>query len=327
MQSRSQLEAWLNWRAADGASRILCIRFLRSCEWRINCPEMNCIPYSGVLTSLTRSLGKPKGLERLVRKCLPIQGFSQDERVEVCLEEFHLTINPASHVGWHLYCFGTYEPMLRRLMSEYVQQGAICLEIGANIGWHTLLLSRLCGPSGSVHAFEPNPSVFHELQHHLENNRASNVRPWWTALSDRLGTALFMAPDAKSAHAGDGHLISSEEAFGGSTIQVEVETIDHVFGNLERLDFIKIDVEGWEPAVWRGAAATLRRHFPVICLEQLPWHLGRAGFSVLDASGLLSNLGYQFYAYDDRRRPKPLGERIASYSGDILALPPKMHLK
>ena len=93
-----------------------------------------------------------------------------------------------------------------------------------------------------------------------------------------------------------------------------------MFGDLDRLDFIKIDVEGWEPAVWQGAMETLRRHRPVICLEQLPQHIERAGFHTAEATAPLLALGYRFFGYDDRHRPQILADP-SSYSGDILAIP------
>ncbi len=125
------------------------------------------------------------------------------------LEGFRVNVRPASHVGWHLFCFGTYEPGLRRLMREHVGEGAVCLEIGANIGWHSLLLARLAGTTGAVHAFEPNPSVFQELRTHLDRNRVTNTTAWELALSDRPGRAGFAAPDAGSHGAGDGHLATA----------------------------------------------------------------------------------------------------------------------
>lgn len=257
-----------------------------------------------------------------MRALLPSRSFSQEDRKAVRLEGFDLMVAPASHVGWQLYCFGTYESGLRPLMKEHVAAGAVCLEIGANIGWHTLLLSRLAGGAGAVHAFEPNPGVAKELRSHLDTNGATNVTLWQVALADKPGILSFQAPDVGSPDAGNRYLMPDESGVArDGTIAVQVETVDGLFSSLNRLDFIKIDVEGWEPAVWQGAADTLRRHRPVICLEQLPEHLARAGFSVRDATAPLVKLGYRFYAYDDRRGPALLREPEC-YEGDILALPP-----
>ena len=277
---------------------------------------------STVIPFITRRLGKPKGLERLVRKFTPSERFSRQDYLSLHLDGFAVKVRPASHVGWHLFCFGNYETSLRTLMREHVTEGAICLEIGANIGWHTLLLSRLVGSTGAVHAFEPNPSVLVDLRNHLKVNRATNVTLWPMALSDRTGVARFNAPDAGSLGAGDGHLTSGERGDAApGEIEVKMDTVDHLFPNLERLDFIKIDVEGWEPAVWKGALETIRRHLPVICLEQLSEHLERAGFQTRDATAPLLGLGYQLFAYDDRTQPRALTDPVA-HSGDILALPP-----
>ena len=275
--------------------------------------------------SLTRRLDKPRGLERLVRRLLPNTSFSPDDYFSLQLDGFKVKVRPASHVGWHLYCFGNYETSLRTLIQSHVKEGAVCLEIGANIGWHTLLLSKLVGDAGKVHAFEPNPSVLSDLREHLAMNAATNVTLWPMALSDHRGLARFNAPIAGSSGAGDGHLITSaNEVDTGKGVEVQMETIDHLFSGLERLDFIKIDVEGWEPAVWKGAMETLRRHRPVICLEQLPEHLQRAGFRTSEATEPLLSLGYQLFSFDDRRPPSPLLD-FGHYAGDILAVSSTIH--
>ena len=182
---------------------------------------------SKILPKFTRHLGKPQGLERVVRKLTPSERFSRLDHFALRLDDFSVKVRPRSNVGWQLYCFGNYETALGALMLEHISVGAVCLEIGANIGWHTLLLSRLVGISGAVHAIEPNPSVLIDLREHIAMNRANNVTVWPIAVSDRSGAARFNAPDAGAAGAGEGYLTSDK--MGNShpeLIEVRMETVD-----------------------------------------------------------------------------------------------------
>lgn len=153
---------------------------------------------------------------------------------------------------------GSYEPEQTRLFEEHVRPGSTVLDVGAHVGYYTVLSAVLAGEHGAVWAFEPNPNNAHFLRRHVEINGLRTVRVTEAAVSDANGTARF---DFGSG-SGTGHL-----AEGGA---VEVRTV--------RLDdfcaehgiapaAIKIDVEGAETSVLEGARATLARHRPVLFLS------------------------------------------------------------
>ena len=131
-------------------------------------------------------------------------------------------------------------------MRSCIKEGAVVIDAGANIGWHALYAAKLVGSKGCVHAFEPNPHVRQELQRHVESNELRNIKIWQYALSDRHGTAQFEAPMASSLLAGDGKIYSSSADASIGTVEVETIQLDETQIELQRVDFIKIDVEGHE---------------------------------------------------------------------------------
>jgi FkbM family methyltransferase len=131
-------------------------------------------------------------------------------------------------------------------------------DIGANAGFFTLLAAKLVGRRGSVYAFEPLPANLSVLRRHIAANQA-NVHVFEVALSSSSGVARF----ASAANASMGRLENAGE------LEVRTETLDELVsaGRILPPRFMKIDVEGAEHDVLRGAAATLSRHHPVILLS------------------------------------------------------------
>jgi FkbM family methyltransferase len=273
--------------------------------------------FDRILCSVSRRLGKFPGAERIANAFVSQTGFSP-ERIELLdLGGFQMRVCPRSRVGWNLFVFGCYDPQLQRIMKRLITPGSVVLDVGANIGWHTLFAARLAGTAGTVHAFEPNPYVRAELQLNISSNGLDNVKVWDTALSNANGTALFNAPQVSSLAAGDGSLrVPLAESELSSRIDVKTCQLDTMDLGLARLDFIKIDVEGHEAAVFEGAIKTIGQFRPVIAFEYISGDLTDA----ITISRLLSSMDYHFYGYNDRQVPRPIFD-LGQYSGDVLATP------
>jgi FkbM family methyltransferase len=137
-----------------------------------------------------------------------------------------------------------------------VRPGAVALDVGANVGAYALLLAQWAGPSGVVYAFEPAPDAFDGLRRHLVMNR---VETTVTAVRAAVGDAPSHAPFVIGGAAGHGRLAAALDG-GEQTVAVPVTTIDEFCAREGVVpDFIKIDVEGSETAVLRGARDTLAR--------------------------------------------------------------------
>ena len=155
-------------------------------------------------------------------------------------------------------------------LRQVVAEDAVCIDAGANIGLYSLGLSLLT-PKGRVYAFEPSPGATRWLDQNLAANRATNVETFGSALGDRVGTAqLHDVPWflAGSFTTEEGAYLNSE-AVGSTLVEVPTTTIDAFVeeAGIDRVDVIKIDVEGAEMAVLEGSARTLAEHHPVVVME------------------------------------------------------------
>lgn len=174
-----------------------------------------------------------------------------------------------------------YEPDVRRVTAALCAPGWIVLDVGANVGAHTLPIARRVGPSGLVVAFEPTAFAFEKLRRNVGLNPSLNVRVSQAAVAER---GQLAAPfSARSSWRSDG--IREEQVSSVPTIALdewfEREEVSHV-------DLIKIDVDGAEWGVLRGAAGLLSRYHPRIIIEATPDHFvdpSKDPFALLIAHG------------------------------------------
>jgi FkbM family methyltransferase len=153
---------------------------------------------------------------------------------------------------------GSYEPEQTRLFRETIRAGDTVLDVGAHVGYYTVLSAVLTGPSGSVWSFEPNPRNAGFLRRHVEINALGQVRVEQAAVSDAAGTARFDF----GTGSGTGHLADA------GAIEVRTLRLDD-FCAAHRIvpRVVKVDVEGAEAAVLAGFAATVEAARPVIFLS------------------------------------------------------------
>lgn len=153
---------------------------------------------------------------------------------------------------------GTYEPEQTRLFERHLHPGATVLDVGAHVGYYTLLSSVLVGAGGRVVAFEPNPANAGFLRRHVAINRLANVSIEEAAVADAIGSARFDF----GTGSGTGHLATE------GALEVRTVTLDAICGERGLAPHaVKIDVEGAEQAVLSGGRETLARHRPVIFLS------------------------------------------------------------
>ncbi len=152
----------------------------------------------------------------------------------------------------------------------HVKPDAVCIDVGANIGLYSLGLSHLA-PQGKVYAFEPSPVTFGHLQSNLEANGAANVDACNLAVGDSVGTVRFhdfSFYSAGSFSSDEGSLLSSE-SYGSESFEAATTTLDDFVAEhgLDRVDLVKVDVEGAEMSVLAGAGKTLATYRPATVLE------------------------------------------------------------
>jgi FkbM family methyltransferase len=209
------------------------------------------------------------------------------------------------------YALGTSEPLIQDVFAEHVPAGGTVWDIGANIGFYSLIASRLVG-EGRVVAFEPLPANLDAIRRNLRLNGITNVEPRALALSDEEGTADLQVHSRQTWAKLD---TSADTGFRGegeaaAHIEVELSTIDRQLEQLGAPDLLKIDIEGAEVAALRGAATLLSEHRPTIICE-----LHGTNDGVCD---LLESHGYSVRCIETPEVPA----REAKWDVHVLATPP-----
>lgn len=158
------------------------------------------------------------------------------------------------------YLLGTYEPYMQAAFAKFVGKGATVYDVGAHAGYHSLLCALLVGPSGRVVAFEPNPRNRESIEHQIAANPNLSVTVAPYALSDRDATLTLDV-----SHGSSQGYVSDHGDFA-----VEARRLDHLIASegFPEPDVIKIDVEGHEENVVRGALETIDKSRPVILCDQ-----------------------------------------------------------
>lgn len=236
-----------------------------------------------------------------------------------------LKVDPDSPAYRHAFFTGLYEPGITRLLAVIVTQGAVCVDIGANIGWHALAMARHAGETGEVHAFEPFPISFERLADNIAaNGLADSILASRLAVAEGAGTVSMRIDGAlPTTHARLDSVASAE-----ATTTAESIGLDHYRGGalIGRVDLIKLDVEGAERLVIRGAAATLASpRAPILIVEAAAETGAGFGFEPNDLLDDLSQLNaFRFFIIDeargwlteiDRFPPEHIG-------ANVLCLPP-----
>ena len=174
----------------------------------------------------------------------------------------------SSTLEWQLWAFGSFEKHFAELFAHLVRAGDRCVDVGANVGVHTVRLARLVGRDGEVIAIEPDPDVVRRTRRNVVLNDLPNVRVISAAASERPGELRLYRPSAQDTNRARASLMR-HPYLTGATATVPVVTLDDVCDGAP-VALIKIDVEGHEAAVVRGAADTISRHAPSIVFEYAP---------------------------------------------------------
>jgi len=217
---------------------------------------------------------------------------------------------------------GVYEKETTKAIRRIVKPGDVVLDIGANSGAHTLELARQVGPAGKVIAFEPTAYAISRLGRQLAVNEgvAAPVTVEQVMLTDAGRTAAAGAiysrwPLHEAADLNEEHRGKLESTDGARAV-----TLDNYLGatGIRRVDFIKLDVDGFECEVLGGARDCLATMKPVILLELAPYALRQQGRSLGELVSQIEAAGYRLYALSGAalpERPDVLERQIRDGSG------------
>lgn len=259
-----------------------------------------------------------KGKRRLVRKIFDARtGIVNHSKSKLYFDTFEL-------IGFEMYWCGGYEKEVTWIYEHIINSNYICLDIGANIGVHTIIL---CEKSQHVHAFEPHPIFRKKLKDNLELNNFVNVTIHSSGVSNYVGTATLHAPppemNNKSATICD---INDELT---EKIEIEITELDKIEDKTSRFQFMKIDCDGSDAAIILGGKNILQKYKPIILFEDMSWFLSkdlRDGNKIANqyanAYDFLRSIEYDIYGirnkYLVRLEGRPIGYEnvLAVHSAD-----------
>ncbi|MGY5151490.1 MAG: FkbM family methyltransferase [Candidatus Nitrosopumilus sp. bin_6a] len=193
-----------------------------------------------------------------------------------------------------------YEEFETDLVKKEVHKGDVVVDIGANIGYYTIMFAKLVGNSGKVFAFEPDPTNYELLKKNIEINGFTNVILEQKALSDNPEKMMLSLNNENTA----GHHLDFKNENSINSIEVDVLSLDDYFSdkNIE-INFIKMDVEGAESNVIKGMSNTLKTSKNLkMMVEYNPFAIKQLGLMPESYLDLLIKNNFLLYDVDERTR-------------------------
>jgi FkbM family methyltransferase len=243
---------------------------------------------------------RPRGTERLLRLVHPL-GTSLTT-VAPLGSGLKVHVDTRKPYERNVFFYGAIEPRVQYELRRLLKSGQAAIDVGANIGVHTLSMARLAYPA-SVLAAEPNPSVCVRLTANLALNSVTNVIVRQVALSNEEGLRTLYLPADSSIQACASLQPNDRFLHDRTSIQVRTMTVDALVAatKLRDVGLIKIDVEGIEPRVLAGAANLLRRDRPALIFEFTRDWWSAAGYQFEDVCAQLREYGYTAFCDLDNR--------------------------
>ncbi len=176
-----------------------------------------------------------------------------------------------------------------KFLKKIIKPGQTVLDVGANFGWYSIHFSNWVGQSGKVFAFEPVPEIYEELTSNIKLNFCQNITVFNCALGNQNESVLFNVSEFEG-----GSGASSENLKFGKKIKVSKHKLDDLMNdqNLDNIDFLKIDIEGGELNMLKGAEKLIEKYKPKILLEIVDIHCDRFEYLPEDVYNFLFNKGY-----------------------------------
>lgn len=244
-----------------------------------------------LLNAYTRQLPFPhRGLKYFLKVANRL-GITNKTYIKKFPGNFYMQVNPAEHIQQQLFWYGYYEKSLGDILKKLVKPGDVFLDIGANIGYFSLLIANHVSTT-KVISFEPVSDLFQKLKDNISINDFKNItainaavgemnveRELFLSGSDNLGMSSFQQP----------------ENFSGQKEMVKVITIDEWFkrAGLAKIDIIKLDVEGSELAALTGMKEILPNFKPIVIVEINSETLSMIGLTPEDICNYLKKINFE----------------------------------
>ena len=231
-------------------------------------------------------------------------------------DKFYMLLKPTEHIQQQLFWYGYYEKELGILLKKIVKANDVFLDIGANIGYFSLL-TAINLPSSKVISFEPVSNLFMELNENISINSIKNITPVNAAVGEtNEEKEIFLsAPDNMGMSS-----FQQPENYSGKKEKVSVIAIDEWFkkSGLAKIDLIKLDVEGSELAALKGMKEVLEIEKPILIVEINPETLVMFNLKPIAIYNYLNQLNFDGYIISETGELKVFKEREIEQTINVL---------
>ena len=208
---------------------------------------------------------------------------------------FYMRLQPMADSA---FIVGEYEPGCVRALREHLPKGSVCVDVGANVGYFSILMSQIVGKQGQTIAFEPMPETVEVLRENIEVNHLENVVVVAAAASDESGSVEILSDATDRATKTASMVGYHVEGQVQKTVVRSIRLDDYFDGSMRLPSLIKIDVEGAELMALKGARETIAKANPILIVEIHGWGSARSQ----EVMNLLSELGYRTRIVEIRSR-------------------------
>lgn len=226
-----------------------------------------------------------------------------------------LFLSPYYLIDREIIFAGTYDLNLNLILEKLVKPGMICIDIGANIGEVSLHLGKLTSPHGRIYAIEAVRSVFGRLRENVTQNRLDGVVSCYNvAISKEKGTTTIKYADSSKENQGMGSLVDDELSVINKCGTVHTISIDEFLEehNVEKIDLVKVDIQGAEPYLLEGGRRCFKTIGPDILMEVSSSLLQKTGKTPADLLAMIEDYGYKSFVVKRGRIKASIDSRTVS---------------
>jgi len=253
---------------------------------------------------------QPRGIDRVVRMLYP-PGNDRPIRSVVDYDEgllFHC--DTQSFLEWYIFFYGAFRPEVSRLINRMLRPGQVAIDIGANVGMHSVIMANRVGPTGRVVVFEPDPHPMGRLRRNMALNGIDWVTTVEAAVSARSETRTFYLHDDSIGNFANASLVAANVGKQTASVEMQVVSIDEWMRDnpLPRVDVVKLLAQGEEYNALQGMRGLIERDRPKIFFLYEPSYWQRQGLELMDAVRFFAGHGYGVQEVEFRARREVVGE-------------------
>ncbi len=212
-----------------------------------------------------------KGIFYYTINYLKLKKLGNIKNFSVTVNDCKLEVIPGDlGISAELLLFNTHEPVATQLFLKFVKPGFTCIDIGSNIGYYACLESKIVGKDGKVFSIEPSPLNYKYLEKNLKNLNTENFEIFNFAFGDKDGEVKFAVSDRSNWS----RIVKDDEPTdlindNIKIITVPIKTIDTFVSEnkIEKIDLIRMDVEGFELSIYDGMKETIKKFKPLLQIE------------------------------------------------------------